>query len=83
MVARDTVSLLGATGGPFGINNETTFGGGLLWESVSASAGLSLAEYSLPLCGPRLCGKIHGLAPGASARLDVFGRVPVRHHASG
>jgi hypothetical protein len=72
-VVRDTVSLLGATGGRFGINNETTLGGGLFWERVNVSVGLSLAEYSLPICGPRLCGQTHGLAPGASARLDIFG----------
>jgi hypothetical protein len=72
-VARDAVSLLGATGGRFGINNETTFGGGLFWERVNVSAGLSLAAYSLPLCGPRLCGQVRGLAPGASMRLDLFG----------
>jgi hypothetical protein len=73
LVARDTVSFLGATGGRFGINNETTLGGGFNWDSVNVSAGLSLAECSLPLCGPRLCGRMHGLAPGASARLEVFG----------
>ncbi len=72
-VARDTVSLLGATGGRFGINNETTLGGGLFWEFVNVSAGLSLAEFSLPICGTRLCGQMRGLAPGASVRLDLFG----------
>src|SRR5262245_49988390 len=71
-VARDTLSFLGATGGRFGIENETTVGGGLFWERVNVSAGLSLAEYSLPICGPRLCGQMHGLSPGASARLDLF-----------
>lgn len=72
-VARDTVSFLGATGGRFGINNETTLGGGLLWESVDVSAGLSLAEFSMPICGARLCGQMRGISPGASARLDIFG----------
>jgi hypothetical protein len=72
-VARDTVSFLGATGGQFGINNETTVGGGLFWERVNASAGLSLAAFSLPVCGPRLCGQMGGLVPGASVRLDLFG----------
>jgi hypothetical protein len=72
-VARETVSFLGATGGPFGINNETTIGGGVYGEFVNVSAGLSLAVFSLPICGPRLCGQMHGLVPGASARLDLFG----------
>jgi hypothetical protein len=72
-VARDTASFLGATGGRFGINNEATVGGGLSWERVNVSAGLSLAAYSLPVCGPRLCGQVQGIAPGASARLDLFG----------
>jgi hypothetical protein len=71
-VARDTVSFLGANGGRFGINNDTTLGGGLFWELVNVSAGISLVEYSLPLCGPRLCGQVRGVGPGAGARLDVF-----------
>jgi len=37
------------------------------------SAGLSLTEYSVPLCGIRRCGQVRGLAPGAGARLDLFG----------
>ena len=72
-VARDTVSFLGATGGRFGITNETTLGGGLFWERVNVSVGLSLAAFSLPVCGPRLCGQMGGIVPGASVRLDLFG----------
>ena len=72
-VARDTVSFLGVNGGRFGFNNETTLGGGLFWDLVNVSAGLSLAGFSLPTCGPRLCGQMLGLAPGASVRLDLFG----------
>jgi hypothetical protein len=72
-VVRDTASFLGATGGRFGINNETTLGGGLFGELVNVSAGLSLAGLSLPICGPQLCGQVRGLAPGADVRLDLFG----------
>jgi len=72
-VARDTAAFLGITGGRFGINNETTVGGGFSWERMDISAGLSLAAYSLPICGPRLCGQVQGFAPGASARFDFFG----------
>lgn len=72
-VARDTFSFLGANGGRFGIHHETTLGGGRFWELVNVSAGLSLAEFSLPICGPRFCGQVRGVAPGAGARLDVFG----------
>ena len=72
-VARDTVSFLGATGGRFGIQNETTLGGGLFGELVNVSAGLSLSEYPLPLCGPQLCGQVRGFAPGVGARFDIFG----------
>jgi hypothetical protein len=72
-VARNTISFLGATGGRFGINNETSVGGGLFWELVNVSIGLSLNEYSLLICGARLCGQVRGLAPGASARVDIFG----------
>jgi len=72
-VARDTFSFLGANGGRFGITNETTLGGGRFWELVNLSAGLSLVTFSLPICGPRLCGQMGGLTPGASVRVDVFG----------
>ncbi len=72
-VARDTVSFLGATGGRFGITNETTLGAGLFGELMNVSAGLSLAGLSLPICGPQLCGQVRGLAPGADVRLDLFG----------
>ena len=72
-VVRDTVAILGATGGRFGINNEITLGGGLFGELMNVSAGLSLAEYSLPICGPQRCAQVYGVAPGASARLDLFG----------
>jgi hypothetical protein len=72
-VARDTVSFLGAGGGRFGIENDTTIGGGVFWESVNLSAGFSLAAYSLPLCGPKLCAQVRGVAPGVDVRLDVFG----------
>ena len=44
-VARNTASFLGATGGRFGVTNETTLGAGLFWERVNLSAGLSLSAY--------------------------------------
>ncbi len=72
-VARETISFLGATGGRFGVNNETSVGGGLSWERVNVSGGLSLAGFSLPICGPRLCAQMRGLVPGGNVRLDVFG----------
>lgn len=71
-VLRDTLSFLGITGGRFGLNNETTLGGGLFWEHVNLSAGLSLTAFWLPICGPRLCGQMRGIDPGASVRLDIF-----------
>ncbi len=72
-VIRDTLSFLGATGGRFGINNETTVGGGAFWELVNLSAGVSLVAFSLPICGVQHCGQMGGVVPGASVRLDVFG----------
>ena len=42
-------------------------------ELVNVSASISLAELSLPICGPRLCGQVRGIAPSANVRLDVFG----------
>jgi hypothetical protein len=72
-VARETVSFLGANGGRFGIDGETTVGGGLAWERVNVSAGPSLVAFSLPICGPRLCGQMRGVVPGAGIRADLFG----------
>jgi hypothetical protein len=68
----DALTLLGATGGRFGAANATTLSFGARWEAVNVSAGLSLAEYSLPLCGAIWCSTVRGLAPGVDARLDAF-----------
>jgi hypothetical protein len=73
-VARETLSFLGANGGPFGIEGETTAGGGVFWEHVNLHAGLSLVGYRLPICGLRWCDfQVRGVAPGASVRADFFG----------
>jgi hypothetical protein len=73
-VARETLSFLGANSGPFGIDGETTVGGGIFWEHVNLGAGLSLVGFSLPICGPRWCDfHVRGVAPGASVRADFFG----------
>ncbi len=37
------------------------------------SGGLSLSAYVMDVCGPKLCGLMKGIAPGAVARLDFFG----------
>jgi hypothetical protein len=68
----DAVTFLGATGGGFGMANTTTLAFGARWEAINVSAGLSLSEYSLPLCGTRWCGQARGVAPGVDARLDAF-----------
>jgi hypothetical protein len=68
----DAVALLGATGGGFGLANTTTLSFGARWEAVNVSAGVLLAEYSLPLCGADWCGQARGVASGANARLDAF-----------
>jgi hypothetical protein len=72
-MVRDTVALVGAAGGPLGVNNEATLGGGYSWERVNLSAGLLFSIYSLPMCGRRLCATVQGVAPGAAARIDIFG----------
>lgn len=68
----DAVTLLGAEGGRFGVTNTTTLSFGARWESINVSAGLSLAEYSLPLCRARWCSTMRGLAPGLDGRIDAF-----------
>ena len=68
----DAVTLLGAMGGRFGAANATMLSFGARWEEVNVSAGLSLAEYSLPLCSALWCAQVRGLAPGVDARLDAF-----------
>jgi hypothetical protein len=69
----DAVTLIGATGGGFGIANTTTLAFGVRgWESVNVSAGFTFAAYSLPLCGDHWCGRARGLAPGLDARVDAF-----------
>jgi hypothetical protein len=68
----DAVTLIGATGGGFGIANTTTLAFGARWEAVNASAGFTFAAYSLPLCGDRWCGLARGVAPGIDARVETF-----------
>ena len=68
----DAVTLLGTTGGRFGIANTTTLSVGAQWGEFLFSAGISFNEYLLPLCGPRLCADVRGIAPGLDARVDVY-----------
>jgi len=68
----DAVTLLGAAGGQFGVANTTTLSFGARWSAFNAGAGVSLSEYSLPLCGERWCARVRGLAPGVDARVDAF-----------
>ena len=68
----DAATLLGATGGRFGLANATTISIGARWEDTFFSAGLSFDQYLLPLCGVRTCADVRGLAPGLDTRLDVF-----------
>lgn len=68
----DGVTLLGAAGGRFGVANTTTLALGARWETINVNVGVSLAEYSLPLCGALWCDQARGLAPGIDARLDMF-----------
>lgn len=68
----DAVTLLGASGGRFGAANTTTLSIGARWAAVNATAGLSFAEYSLPLCGARWCATVRSVSPGLDARIDVF-----------
>lgn len=56
----------------FGLNNELSVGGGYAWENVSLGGAVSLSGYYLPVCGPKLCSQLTGLAPGGSLRADFF-----------
>jgi hypothetical protein len=53
--------------------NALSLGGGYAWDSVELSLGGDVAAYTAVLCGLRFCGRMHGLAPGADLRADVFG----------
>jgi hypothetical protein len=58
-----------------GVYNQTAASVGYASKESSISAGPSLSVYSMPACGPALCGHVTGLALGAHARItrDIAG----------
>ena len=70
--AQETIAILGINAGPWGVVSTTTAGAGHSWESANLDFGLSLAAYSTEVCGPALCGRMSGIAPGADLRFDYF-----------
>jgi hypothetical protein len=52
-----------------GVYNQTAASIGYASKEISISAGPSFSVYSMPACGPALCGRVTGLAPGAHAQV--------------
>lgn len=72
VAVRDALSLV--PGGPhgLGVNNVVAVAGGYRWPSLTATVGLSLAQYALPACSPVLCARVMGIAPGVDGAIDWF-----------
>lgn len=75
VAVRDSLSLV--PGGPhgLGVNNVVVLAGGYRWPSLTATVGLSLAQYALPACSPVLCAYVLGIAPGVDGAVDWFSPV--------
>ena len=68
---RDSLSLVPGSHG-VGVNNVVTLAGGYRWPSLTATLGVTLAQYALPACSPVLCARVMGLAPGVDGAVDWF-----------
>jgi hypothetical protein len=55
-----------------GVYNQTAASIGYASKEISISAGPSFSVYSMPACGPALCGRVTGLAPGAHAQVTRY-----------
>jgi hypothetical protein len=61
---------IGKTGA--GVSSQTSAALGYASKSCNFSAGPSLSIYSIPACGPTLCGRVVGLAVGGHFQADVY-----------
>jgi hypothetical protein len=69
----DLCILVPATGKlGFGVYNEASFSVGYASKDVDISLGPSFSVYSMPACGPTLCGRVVGLAPGGHAQTNLY-----------
>ena len=55
-----------------GFYNKTSAAIGYTSGKANFSAGPSLSTYYMPACGPTLCGRVVGVAPGGHAQTDVY-----------
>jgi hypothetical protein len=55
-----------------GVYNESSINVGYATETAYYSAGPSLAFYNMMACGPRLCGRVVGVAAGGHAQTDLY-----------
>ena len=83
--ARDIGSIM-PMGGVLGIGvyNQTSGAIGYAWEKLAISAGPALSIYRMPACGPLICGRVIGLAPGGNAEVSYYfaGALGVSIHAN-
>lgn len=67
-----------------GVYNQASAALGYAAKEFDVSVGPSLSIYSMPACGPTLCGRVIGLAPGGRAATNLYfaGRLGVSLSAS-
>lgn len=69
----DNVSIVPATGQlGVGVYNQTGMSVGYVSKDFDISLGPSLSIYSMPACGPTLCGRVVGLAPGGHGQGNFY-----------
>jgi hypothetical protein len=73
VAAHDECSIIPSTNAlGVGVYNQMIAAVGYAWEERDFSVGPSLSIYSMPACGPKLCGRVAGLAPGGHAQVNVY-----------
>jgi hypothetical protein len=67
-----------------GFYNQTSAAIGYASDERNFSIGPTLSAYSFVACGPALCGRVLGVAPGAHAQVNIYfyGRLGVSLNAS-
>jgi hypothetical protein len=64
-------------GSRVGLHDRTSATLGYTWQTGNFSLGPSLSFYSMPACGPVMCRRVEGAAPGGHAQTDWYFKGPL------
>ncbi len=66
-----------------GVHDRTSAAIGYAWQTGDFSLGPSLSIYSMLVCGPVVCRRVEGAAPGVQAQVDWYFFGPLGGSLSG